>query len=304
MGNQSSRDPFDDDDLSFEISCISLSWISSMGQSSSIASPPKGKKVLLQKLSSADKTGVLNLVDQDLKPNSSVWQKISLDGLLPKLKSLDISGNAIKSLPGEISMMANLKSLHAARCSLQRTHDISPLIKLVQINIDSNDLEADVLAPLPMNLTKLSIANNHFKAIPPTLGSLIHVVELNLSGNRIESTNGLGMLLALVDLNLDCNMLAEVSEDLCLLLNLRHISLKSNRLGKNAISREGQSIPEGVFTQTSLDSIDLSQNPAMTRAIAMDFQGVDLFLERRKKIKDRAFHGGAIMDVSLFGNIS
>lgn len=274
-----------------------------MGQSGS-TSPPKGKKILQSKLSTADKTGVLNLCDQDLKPNSSIWMKISQDGMLHKLKNVDISGNAIKGLPAEVNAMTNLKSLSASRCSLQRCHDISSLVRLVQLNLDNNDLEADVLAPLPAVLQRLSIANNHFTAIPPALGSLVNVVELNLSGNRIESTVGLGMLLALVDLSLDGNMLQELSEDMGQLASLRHLSLKGNRLGRLAVSREGQSLPEGLFVDTALDSIDLSGNAALSKAAVMEFKGVEAFMERRKRTKDKAFQGGAMMDVSVFGDMS
>jgi len=298
-----SSDPFDDD----EATCIvcDLSFFSKMGQAQSPASPPKGKKVLLQKLSTADKTGVLNLADQDLKPNSSIWLKISQDGLLPKLKSLDISGNAIKSFPAEVNMMSNLKSLTVAHCSLQRTIDISVLIKLTHLNLDNNDLESAVFAPLPHVLQRVSVANNHFTVIPPALNPLVLMVELNLSGNRIADTTGLGLLLALVDLNLDDNAITELTPDMCQLANLRHLSLQGNLLGKNSVTREGdQSIPEGVFVETSLDSIDLSRNPSLTKAIVMDFKGIPIFMERRKKTKDKAFAGGAMLDASIFGDLA
>jgi hypothetical protein len=304
VASQSAADPFDQDQTG---PLCGVFVVEGMGQgSSSSGSPPKGKKVLLQKLSHADKTGVLNLADQDLKPNSSIWLKISQDGMLPKLKSLDISGNGIKSFPAEINMMSNLKSLTVARCSLQRTIDISVLIKLTQLNLDNNDLEAAVFAPVPHLLQRVSVANNHFTVIPPALGPLVHVVELNLSGNRIENTSGLGLLTALVDLNLDDNAIAELTLDMCLLTNLRHLSLKGNLLSKHAVASERvseQSIPEGVFTDTALDSIDLSRNDGLTKAIVMDFKGIDVFLERRKKTKDKAFAGGAMHDTSLFGDL-
>lgn len=294
----SDRDPFDDP--ADPIFCGAFD----MGQTNSSSSPPKGKRVLQQKLSTADKTGVLNLADQDLKPNSSIWQKISQDGLLPKLKSLDLSGNSIKAFPGEVNMMLNLKTLIVSRCTLQRTNDISALIKLTHLNLDGNDLEVAVFAPLPHTLQKVSVASNHFTAIPPVLSQLINVIELNLGGNRINDTSGLGTLLALVDLNLDDNMIVELSPDMCSLANLRHLSVKGNQLGKNAITKpDEQSIPEGVFTETALDSIDLSKNPALTKAIVMDFKGVEVFLERRKKTKDKAFAGGALSDSSVFGDI-
>ena len=107
-----------------------------------------------------------------------------------------------------------------------------------------------------------------------------------------------------MDLALDENMIVELSEDMCQLANLRHLSLKGNKIAKDAVTRQGQSIPEGVFAHTALDSIDLSGNRELTKAIVMEFAGVDVFLERRKKTKEKNFQGGAMMDVSLFGDLS
>jgi hypothetical protein len=42
------------------------------------------------------------------------------DGLHLKIKTLDISGNAVKGLPIELYTMVNLKTLHATRCNIQR----------------------------------------------------------------------------------------------------------------------------------------------------------------------------------------
>ena len=301
---QTQSDPFDESTCGVtETDCVGAFSRSFPGMGQSASSPPKGKKVLLQKLATADKTGVLNLVDQDLKPNSSIWFKISQDGILPKLKSLDLSGNHVKSLPAEINMMINLKSLHAARCNLQRTVDLTVLVRLTQLNLDNNDLEANVFAPLPNVLQRVSVAHNHFTVIPPSISPLINVVELNLAGNRIENTSGLGLLVALVDLILDDNMIVELSLDMSSLSSLRHLSLKGNLIGKNAVSREGQSVPEGLLADTALDSLDLSKNVNLTKAIVMDFKGIDAFLDRRKKTKDKAFAGGALSDTSLFGDL-
>jgi hypothetical protein len=60
------------------------------------------------------------IYQQDLKPSSSIWHKMTVDGLHLKIKTLDISGNAVKGLPIEIYTMVNLKTLHTTRCNIQR----------------------------------------------------------------------------------------------------------------------------------------------------------------------------------------
>jgi len=83
-----------------------------MGGSSSKGSVAKGKSVVAAKLSTAERTGVLSLSDQDLKASSNVWDKLTTQGLVEKLKTLDISGNILKSLPAEVHAMTQLKVLH------------------------------------------------------------------------------------------------------------------------------------------------------------------------------------------------
>ena len=71
-----------------------------MGTTSSSGSgAPKSRKAIEAKLKMADKTAVLSLKDLDLKASSSVWGKIEAQGLRAKLKTLDISGNTLKTLP-------------------------------------------------------------------------------------------------------------------------------------------------------------------------------------------------------------
>ena len=94
-----------------------------MGNSGSRGGAPKGKKIIESKLAQAEKTGVLNLANQDLKPSSSVWDKLLSHGLTTRLKTLDISGNILKSMPAEIYDMELLKTLHVSRCNIQRIHD-------------------------------------------------------------------------------------------------------------------------------------------------------------------------------------
>jgi hypothetical protein len=85
------------------------------------------------------------------------------------------------------------------------------------------------------------------------------------------------------------------------LVKLRRISLQNNRIVKNAFSRDGQSIPVEFLVQTAVDTINLTGNKGLRKAEVMNFDGIEAFMERRKKIKDKQFQGGALTDMNLFG---
>lgn len=256
---------------------------------------------MASKLETAHKTGVLNLADMDIKASSSVWLKIQEENLHLKIKTLDVSGNQVKSLAVEIYTMINLKTLHASRCGIQRISDLSSLDKLAVLNLDRNDLEIDVVTRLPVSLLRLNMSFNHFSAVPPAIRPLIAITDLNLGNNRIENVNGIGDLVALVILNLDDNNICELPEEMCRLVKLRQISLKNNRISIKAATHEGQSIPASFFIQTQVDTIDLGGNKGLQKQQLLQLEGVDTFIERRRKQKDKQFSGGVVMDVSLFG---
>ena len=235
-----------------------------------------------------------------LTGSSNVWSKLRDDNL--HLKILDVSGNELKELPMEISTsMINLKTLHASRCSIQRISGLSALDKLTVLNLDKNDLETDVVMGLPTSLLRLNISSNHLSALPISIRSLVSLTELNLSNNRIQSLTGIGELVSLVSLNLNDNLVSELPEETSRLVKLKQISLKNNRISKKAVSLDRQSIPASFLLLTQVDTIDLGGNPGLTKAQVLEFEGIQAFIERRKKAKDKSLQGGAMTDFNLFG---
>ena len=231
-----------------------------------------------------------------------MWFRLTADGLHLAIKTIDISGNAVKALPVEFYSMINLKILHASRCSIQRVSDLSALDRIIQLDLDRNDLEVDVLGPLPISLQRINFASNHFSGLPPTLNNLINLTELNFTGNRIKSLSGIGSLVALVILILDNNHIEEIPEDASSLVRLKQISMKHNRLQKMSPSNpEKQSIPASFFRLTMVDNIALTGNSELKKADVLGFSGIEIFIERRRKSKEKSLHGGAMTDFDLFG---
>jgi Leucine-rich repeat (LRR) protein len=271
-----------------------------MGNSSSApgSSRPSSKAIIKSKLETAAKTGVLNLADANLKPSSSAY--LHLWELAPLIKSLDLSGNTMKTLPAEMIYFTQLKNLHLSRCYIQRTRDISALPMVTTIRMDHNDFETTTLAPLPVSVTKLDLSSNHFVTFPQeAIGQLILLKDLKLSQNRLESIVGIEALLNLENLYLDDNKLTFLPEELGALVKLRTLSVKRNKITKK--NEDGsQSIHPKVFTNTDLISIQLDENH-LVLADVQSMDGVDIFIARRKEAKDKSFIGGATTDMTLFG---
>lgn len=240
----------------------------------------------------------MNLADQDLKPTATIWSQLNSPALVSKLRTLDISGNVLKAIPVEVYQLVNLKTLIVSKCSVQNTYDLTALTKLSYLKLDKNDLEHDKLAPLPQSLTKFNIEANHLTHLPPSMLSAFKLITLELSSNRIVSLEGIGELVNLLDLYLDDNMITSLPEEISLLVKLKKLSLKRNKL--TIVPNKPQVIPASFLINSTLDNIDLDGNP-LNKADVLQLEGMDQFLERRKALKDKNMNGGALQDYSLFG---
>jgi Leucine-rich repeat (LRR) protein len=270
-----------------------------MGVGPSSSSTPAS--VIDAKLETSSKTGVLNLKSQDIKSNSKVWNAIANPDLALKIKTLDLSDNPLKSLPQHISVLDNLKTLIVSKCNLQRTPNLSVLVELKRLDLDGNDLEEETIGPLPDRLLKLTLNTNHLVKFPELLTTLVFLQELDLSCNRLDDIECVGRLTALVVLNLDENNLVDLPESLGNLSKLKKITVKKNLLIPKSPTRCTQSIPRSLFTETAVETIELNGNEYLKKTDILSFEGIDVFLERRRLSKEKSIQGGAMTDFSLFG---
>jgi len=222
------------------------------------------------------------------------------ENLALRLKSLDISNNEIKGLPSELQALVILKTLKASSCSIQRIPNMTGFERLEKFLIDHNDLEMNTIGPLPQSLQSLNISFNHLNTFPLNCHNLINLVELDLTSNRLSTTSGMETLINLSTLILDENMIVEIGIDLGNLTKLQYLSIKTNKLSLKGRTKDNQCIPAEVFQKTSLIHINLAGNNLL-KADVMSFIGVDEFLQRRLRNKDKNLFGGAMVDHSLFG---
>lgn len=208
----------------------------------------------------------------------------------------------MKTLPLEMVNLTALKSLNLSRCYIQRTRDLSSLPSLISIRLDSNDFESTTLAPLPATLMRIDISSNHLQEFPEeAFQNLVNLVELKMNKNRLECLDGIACLQALETLSLDDNKLSRLPQELGNLRRLRTLTVRRNLISKtDPLQSDEQSIHPAAWVLTNLIAVDLEGNPlSLADVSAMD--GVDVFLTRRKKAKDKSFAGGAMTDMSVFG---
>lgn len=272
-----------------------------MGNKTSSDGTLQGKKVLESKVNMSKKTGVLNVSEQGLKFKSKFWINLENPEIMESLKSLDLSKNDLEKLPTCICNLLKLKVFIANYCNLIEIIDLSSLSQLNDLQLSHNALENGKISGFPINLLKFDLSFNQFYIFPSELICLSNLKELNLSHNSIELLDGIGALISLTQLYLDHNRLREIPIEIENLTQLKLLSLKNNLLTKRAVTREGQSLPSGLFTSTELNRLDLEGNISIKKSEVLDFQGIEHFLERRKKIKDKHVQGGALGDLSLFG---
>jgi len=265
-----------------------------MGNSKSKACAPK--------LDTAKKTGVLNISNAQLTNKSSLWASETFLALSSKLKVLDLTSNELVAVPNQISSFIGLKTLNIASCNIASGPDLNGLSALGSLDLAHNALEAGSLFALPTTVKKLKLQHNQFVEFPVSITNLIHLTELNLSSNKITSIDGIGALLGLVELLMDDNLILAIPSEIGNLHKLRMISLERNRLvGYNTQPGVPQCLPKEMFESTVVISISLKGNLELTKKDVAKFDGVDVFMNRRKDSKDRNLSGGAMDDFEVFG---
>jgi Leucine-rich repeat (LRR) protein len=272
-------------------------------------------KEISTKVRLASKTKVLSIADSSLRSEivresksqggntiliaGPYWDEIALCD--PSLKNLDISGNDLRAgVPSCVLKFTNLKSLQISRCQLRMAPDFSAMVNLAALKLDHNQLTETSFPVLPTSLTSLDISFNNLSAISSSILFLIHLKVLNVANNQLVTLEGMENLLALEELNCDRNSIFELPEGLACSRSLRSVSVRFNQLASPEPLGK-QCIPQAILEGTALQSLQLEGNSLLSNNIVMNFKGMDAFIARRQKIKDKSFSGGALTNMSLFG---
>jgi Leucine-rich repeat (LRR) protein len=252
------------------------------------AEPRTGKKVTSQKIETATKTGVLSLTGHSLKEiPESVWA-------VEKMTTLDLTSNEIKVIPADIRKLALLKTLKLDGNKLVDFPDeISELPKLATLSAGDNILRPGALSKLPKppncKLVKLSLSKNRLGNSSLEDSSFFTSLQnLIVSSNHISTIPPtIASLVCLLELDLDDNMIEVLPLEMGKLVKLKILSLRNNQIQGDMIKSSGyQSLPECLFTDTNLERLNLEGNP-ITRRQLNEFKGVDAWLDRCSKTKKK-----------------
>lgn len=277
-----------------------------MGNAGSSSKPRNkvGKGVVAHKLATAQKTNILSLTEHKLE---EIPQQVFL---LTSLRTLDLSKNKLQSL-GRVSQLKELKSLNCDENVLgtRSLSTLSGLDKLTTLSLGKNRLmnpANNSFPSLPPKLKTLKLPGNQFTSIPKQIcDSKLPLQKLDLSNNNLAYLPPeIGNLVVLTELLCDNNVIVSLPNEIGQLKALKSLSLKNNHIQVNTTQfsdKNPQPIPAGLFVDTLLIDLNLHGNNKLTSTDINQFEGFDVFLKRRKSIKDKNLHGGAMVDMSVCG---
>lgn len=231
---------------------------------------------------------------------------------ITSLRTLDISKNKIQSLTG-LQQLKDLKSLNCESNLLVLNNTLAPISKLTKLQTlslgknkldNSTNTNTAIFPSLPPKVKQLKVNNNALITIPKQICITTSLEKLDLSYNNIAALPPeIGNLVSLTELVLDNNMITSLPIEIGTLSRLKVLSLRNNYIqvkSTNFTESNPQPIPENLFTNTSIIDLNLGGN-TLSNTQLNEFEGFSVFLERRKKVKDRAIHGGAMLSTSVCG---
>ncbi len=248
---------------------------------------------------------------------------------LKSLRTLDLSNNKIKFLPGQLSALKNIKTLKLEsnklkKGSLRPVSDLSNLATLTlsnnKLGLETDDegkqIRAEGLPPLPQSLKQLKLDSNYFQSVPRAIyaANLIKLEKIDLSRNNLAAIpeDFCIHLKSLVEVNLNNNSIVSLPQAVGQLKKLKSLSLENNKITVNTTSKHNkgtrtnfsdqnpQPLPSPLFTETPLIDLNLKGN-ALTNTQLNEFEGFGVFLERRQTLKSKNIYGGALTDLSVCG---
>ena len=104
------------------------------------------------------------------------------------LESLDLSGNALSSLPDDLPRLRKLRIIF---CSNNQFTELPEVLgqcsQLSMIGFKANRIVRVAGAALPVTLRWLILTDNHVEALPPEIGNCGQLQKLMLAGNRLTT---------------------------------------------------------------------------------------------------------------------
>jgi tRNA A-37 threonylcarbamoyl transferase component Bud32 len=179
--------------------------------------------------------------------------------LADSLEILDLSNNALTSLPNELIQLSKLKIIFASQNKFEHLPDVlGEMLSLDMVGFKSNQIKQVSENSLPTQLRWLILTDNQIEKLPNSLGQRPRLQKLALAGNRLTS---LPETLANADnlelIRISANQLTECPEQLLSLPKLAWIAFSGNPFSQITINdkREEKSVPLVASTSYTLEHV-------------------------------------------------
>jgi hypothetical protein len=155
--------------------------------------------------------------------------------LADSLEILDLSNNALKSLPHDFGRLKKLKAVFFVNNHFEEIPEVlTQCPQLSIIGFKSNQIRHISDRALPPTLRWLILTNNQIEQIPPTIGNLSKLQKLMLAGNRLKSLPPeMANCQSLELIRLSVNCLTELPPWLLLLPRLSWLAYAGNPFCEN-----------------------------------------------------------------------
>ncbi|XP_074597070.1 leucine-rich repeat-containing protein 57-like isoform X2 [Brevipalpus obovatus] len=218
----------------------------------------------------ASRTGVFTLKAANIKEFPRQLLQLSTS-----IRSVDLSNNKIKELPGFIGEFSSLKNLvFQSNLLTYLPKEIASLTKLETLSLGNNRLMSipDDLSTGLSSLRSVDLSGNLLDTFPMAFVGLKALETLDLSRNKITSIPDGVQTLQVLELNLNQNQISTVS---------KHIAsckrLKVLRLEENCLSLD--SIPQELLTSSPVSLLAIDGNQFKLKQF-QELPGHDVYLER------------------------
>ena len=168
--------------------------------------------------------------------------------LADSLEILDLSSNALSSLPAELAQLTKLKVIFASQNKFRHLPEVlGKLPNLEMVGFKSNQITQVAENSLPMQLRWLILTDNQIETLPDSLGERPRLQKLALAGNQLtELPQSLAQAHNLELARISANNLTECPEQLLNLPNLAWLAFAGNPFSQLSITEKAEvkTVPE------------------------------------------------------------
>ncbi len=179
--------------------------------------------------------------------------------LADSLEILDLSSNALSSLPEELTQLRKLKIIFASQNKFEHLPEVlGKLPNLEMVGFKSNQIKQVAEHSLPAKLRWLILTDNQVETLPNSLGERPRLQKLALAGNRLTSLpDTLANAHNLELVRISANQLAECPEQLLNLPKLAWLAFSGNPFSKVDVTdnNKAKSVPSVASTSYTLEQV-------------------------------------------------